>query len=279
MPVVAPLLWTLGVFSLFGLFFWVSILLPARATPRMQEGWRWLQWRPLPVDLPQWMGMGFCLALLLQTITYTFLFSDEAVSLPPGVLILLSILMFQGLLTGVFFLRMRKARIDVPQALGLDSPFMLREMIAGLVGYCMSLPLVAIAGLLTHALYVHFDWEIVPQPLLEEFASVSGWMNWVTLFLLVGFIGPLLEEVVFRGFLFTWLRQRLGIHGGLWVQAVVFALIHQHGAGFLPLLALSLVLGLAYVYTQRFMVCVWIHAYFNMMTLVNLVLMPETVTG
>lgn len=272
MPVELRVLWALGLLSLFGLFFWVSLLLPATSTPRMQAGWRWLQWRPLPHDLPQWMGMAFLLGLILQSLFHGFVLNNREVPLPSGVMILVSILLFQGILTATLFLRLQHARIHVPEALGLESPFALRELIAGLVGYCMALPLVGLAGLITQAVFARFQWDLTPQPLLEEFSSVSGWMNWGTLFLLVGFIGPLLEEVVFRGFLFAWLRQKMGVHAGLWIQALVFALIHQHGAGLLPLFALSVVLGLAYIYTQRLMVCVWLHAIFNLMTMINVVL-------
>lgn len=275
MPVETRLLWVLGLLSLFGLFFWVSILLPATATNRMKEGWRWLQWRPLPVDLPFWMTLAFLVSFTLQLAYVTLVLRGGEHTLPPGVQVLISILCFQGLLTATLFIRMRRAQLDVPTALGMEHPFRLHEVTAGLVGYCMSLPLVGIAGLLTHELYSRLQWEILPQPLLEEFSRIEGWMNWLTLFLLVGFIGPLLEEVVFRGFLFTWLRQQIGVHAGLWIQALVFALIHQHGTGFLPLFALSVVLGLAYVYTRRLMVCVWMHAFFNMVTLVNVMIAVE----
>lgn len=276
MEIEESVLRLLGILSLFGVFFWVSILLPARATPVMREGWRWLQWRPFPPWLPRWMGTGFLLGLVLQSLLILILPENALGMLPPGVVVLISIVLFQGLLTAVLFLCLHRARLHVPQVLGLESAFSLREMVAGFVGYCMALPLVALTSLLTAAVYGAMGWEVHAQPLLEEFQAVSGWMNWITLFVLVGFIGPLLEEVVFRGFLFAWLRQKLGVHAGLWIQAMVFGLIHQHGAGFLPLTALALVLGLAYVYTKRLMVCVWMHAFFNMMTLFNVVIVLET---
>jgi len=275
MAVDPRLLWALGMLSLCGLFFWVSLLLPSSSTPRMRDGWRWLQWRPLPYDLPTWMGLGVIGALLLQYLYVQVVLAGGERSFPPGIHILVSILCFQGFLTAILFFRMRMAKIDVPEALGMDSPFQLREVTAGFVGYCMSLPLVVIAGLMTQGLYHVLDWEIKAQPMLDDFTQTAGWMNWLTLFFLVGFIGPLLEEVVFRGFLFSWFRQKMGIHLGLWMQAVVFAFVHQYGAGFFPLMALSLVLGLAYVYSQRLMVCVWIHSFFNVVTLVNVVLSGE----
>jgi membrane protease YdiL (CAAX protease family) len=216
--------------------------------------------------------------LILQTGFHLILQAVGMEKVPPGVIILMSIFLFQGLLTLMLFWRMHHAKLDVPLALGLESPFGVRELVGGLVGYCMALPVVAVAALITTALFAFFHLEIQPQPLLEEFSSTAGWMNWVTLFLLIGFIGPMLEEVIFRGFLFAWLRQRWGIQAGLWLQALVFALIHQYAAGLLPLFALSVVLGLAYVYTQRLMVCVWIHSIFNTVTLLNVILGVEGMT-
>jgi len=271
MPVEARVQWALGALLLFGVFFWVTLLVPATSSPRFREGWRWLQWRPFPHDLAVWMGAGALSGLVLQTVLQSAILASPA-PWPPGLVILCSILVFQGLLAWVLYARLRRAGIDVSIALGLEAPFELRNPVAGLAAYCMSLPLVAIAGLLTQGLFVKFGWDMSNQPMLDELAEVSGWLNWATLFLLVGFIGPLLEEVVFRGFLFTWLRQKAGVGAGLVLQALVFAVIHQHAAGFLMLFALAVMLGLAYVYTRRLMVCVWMHVFFNSLTLINVLL-------
>ena len=261
----------------FGLFFWASVLFTPASRERMRDGWNWLQWRTFPRDLPGWIGGGFCLGILLQS---AYLYLEKSVGgilLQPGVRVLMSILLFQGLLSLVLYVRIHRMRLEVPKVLGLDHPFQLGDLVGGLVGYCMSLPLVALSGLLTTALFDSVGKEIAPQPILDSLSELDGWLNCVTLFLLVVFIGPLLEEVIFRGFLFSWLRQRMGAPLGLVVQAVIFAVIHQYAAGVLPLFALSLVLGLAYVYTQRLMVCVWMHMFFNGMSLVNLMFLTGAV--
>ena len=272
MPVFEPIQGLFILLILFGLFFWVSILLTSGSQNRMHVGWNWLQWRPLPKDLPAWMGITFCVGIFLQAGVVLLEQRLGGVLLQPGVRILLSMILFQGLLAVTLYARIHRYRLDVPQTLGLEKPFQLSDMVAGLAGYCMSLPLVALAGLLTTALFDRFGKEIAPQPLLDSLSELDGWLNWVTLFLLVVFIGPLLEEVVFRGFVFSWFRQRMGAFPGLILQAVLFAVIHQYLAGLLPLFALSLVLGLAYVFTQRLRVCVWIHVFFNGMTILNLLL-------
>ena len=272
MPVDVRIQWVMGVFLLSGICFWVSMMFPAKSQPRMAEGWTWLQWRPFPGDLSAWMGVAFMSGLFLQAGFFSLQGEGGGFFSQPGVMILVSVILFQGLLCLTLYYRLHRLHLNVPEVLGLENPFHLHDLVAGLVGYSMSLPLVTLAGIVTIALFDQIGWELSPQPLLESFTELKGWLNWTTIVLVVVFIGPLLEEVIFRGFVFGWMQQKAGARVAVVFQAFLFALIHQHAAGFLPFFALAIVLGLAYVYTQRLMVCVWMHVFFNGMTLLNLML-------
>lgn len=268
MPAGFPFAWLLGVLLLSGIFFWVSLLFSKHAETALDTGWGWLAWRPLPHDLPRVMAWGFALCFVAQQIFGVIMLSGGLMErLPPGLFILFSILLFQGLLAGVLYRHLRHCGLDPLEVLGLSFPLRFQDLVWGWVGYCMCMPLVGLSSFLTSALFERLQWELKLQPMIEELSQVEGWLNWLSLFLLVGFIGPLLEEVVFRGFVFTWLRQKTGAAAGLILQALIFAVIHQHVASMLPLFGLSLLLGLMYVYTRRLMPCVWAHAFFNTLTL------------
>jgi len=260
-------------FCACGVYFWISLWFSEEAESTLRRGWAWLRWRPLPHDLPATAFGGFCVAFLLQTLLAVFLLGEEGErpDWPPGLVLLLSVLLFQGLLAGVILLRVRRARVSLREAFGLESFLHWRDMAWGLAGYCMALPVVLFTGLVTRAVYVQLNWEWNMQPLVERLGEIDGVLNWISLFVMVGLVGPMLEELIFRGFLFAWLAQRWGAFAGVTVQAAVFAVIHQHGASTLTLFGLAVMLGLVYVYTRRLAACIWMHAVFNSMTLFHAV--------
>lgn len=257
----------MGVLLLSGVCFWVSLLFSPAAGIAWSNGWGWLKWRPLPHDLSKSFLWGFLLTFVLQIGVGLWMYPRMDV-LPVGVVILISIAVFQGLFSLILFVHLQAVGLNILEVLGLESPLHIRDAIWGLMAYCMALPLVVLSSLFTKALFSSLNIELTLQPMIQELSESSGWLNWLSLFLLIGFIGPLLEEFIFRGVLFPWLVQKTGVLPGLFLQAAIFALIHQHAASLLALFSLAILLGLSYIYTRRLMTCVWAHAFFNSMTLV-----------
>ncbi|MDA3873056.1 MAG: type II CAAX endopeptidase family protein [Kiritimatiellae bacterium] len=256
-----------GILLLSGVCFWVSLLFSPGAGFAWRNGWGWLKWRPLPHDLPKSFLWGFLLTFLLQIGVGVWMHPRMDV-LPVGVVILISITVFQGLLSLILFIHLQVVGLNTLEVLGMESPLQVRDTVWGLMAYCMALPLVALSTLFTKALFGSLEIDLTLQPMIQQLSELSGWMNWFSLFLLIGFIGPLLEEFIFRGVLFPWLVQKTGALPGLLLQAAIFALIHQHAASLLALFSLAILLGLCFMYTRRLMTCVWAHAFFNSMTLV-----------
>jgi len=65
----------------------------------------------------------------------------------------------------------------------------------------------------------------------------------ITFYLTLGVLAPLCEETLFRGFLYTSLRQYWGILPCLLVTAGIFAAVHMDMGGFLPLFGLGFMFG------------------------------------
>lgn len=95
--------------------------------------------------------------------------------------------------------------------------------------------------------------------LLMEDRSAST-LLWITLSAVI--VAPVLEELVYRVVLQTWLQQVASPREALIVVAIIFAAVHRFPDA-IPLLPLALVLG--YVYQQRrcFLSVVLIHMLFN----------------
>lgn len=86
------------------------------------------------------------------------------------------------------------------------------------------------------------------------------------------FTAPIVEEVVYRGILYSALQRRLGIIGAVVVVTFLFGLVHvpQYSKNLVPdyptitlLFLLSLTLTLIRVYTKNLLPCIVLHTIFN----------------
>ena len=88
--------------------------------------------------------------------------------------------------------------------------------------------------------------------------------------LLIVFIVPIAEELLFRGFLQTWLKQKVGWGKAILITSIIFSLFHfstQQGAHNLSLLSslfiLSCFLGFLYERQQSLFASIALHMVFN----------------
>jgi len=86
-------------------------------------------------------------------------------------------------------------------------------------------------------------------------------------------LAPLFEETLFRGVLLPVLGARWGVAAGLLASALTFALAHLSLGELAPLLVLGLGLGWLRLRTGRLAPCVLMHAFWNGLTFVNLLLL------
>jgi hypothetical protein len=80
-------------------------------------------------------------------------------------------------------------------------------------------------------------------PLVMETARNSDVPAVIVFYLTLGVLAPICEETLFRGFLYTSLRQYWGILPCLLLTAALFAGVHMDMGGFLPLFALGFLFG------------------------------------
>jgi len=86
------------------------------------------------------------------------------------------------------------------------------------------------------------------------------------------FLFPVIEELFFRGFLLTFLKKYTSTWLALVLSAGVFAFAHVNLDAVLPLWFLGVVLGMAYEQTGSLLLPMGIHACFNLVTALNLLL-------
>jgi len=76
-------------------------------------------------------------------------------------------------------------------------------------------------------------------------------------------VGPVAEEVFFRGLIYRWLRHRVGVWPGLLTSSFLFALLHTDWVAFVPILALGLLFGWVYERTGSLAAPAAVHIFHN----------------
>ncbi len=85
-----------------------------------------------------------------------------------------------------------------------------------------------------------------------------------------GVAAPLVEEIVFRGFLYPLLKKYTGLWFALISSSLLFGIIHVSLVPFIPLAIFGAVLVLLYEYTRTIWAPIIAHAIFNAATLINI---------
>ena len=104
--------------------------------------------------------------------------------------------------------------------------------------------------------------------------SELSWPRFLVTLLGAGLLAPVAEELFFRGFLYTALRQRLGITAAVTISSLVFAIGHIDALGVVAAsFIMGIALALAYEYTRSLWVAIAIHAVNNTLATVLAYLM------
>jgi membrane protease YdiL (CAAX protease family) len=104
------------------------------------------------------------------------------------------------------------------------------------------------------------------QQSVEVFRQVTRASQIIDFLIQAVFLAPMIEELFFRGFLLTYLKNYMSTWGALALSAAVFAIAHQNLDSVLPLWVLGIVLGVAYEHTGCILLPMGIHACFNLTT-------------
>ncbi|MFN7678904.1 MAG: lysostaphin resistance A-like protein [Cyanobacteriota bacterium] len=113
------------------------------------------------------------------------------------------------------------------------------------------------------------------NPLLEMVIGSSDAWALLAFALTAVVLAPLFEETLFRGLLLPVLGRHLGGMGAVLVSALMFALAHLSLGELVPLSVLGIGLGLLRWQSGRLAASVCLHAFWNGLTLFNLLLLSK----
>jgi membrane protease YdiL (CAAX protease family) len=120
-----------------------------------------------------------------------------------------------------------------------------------------------------------FEFFRLPHPeqdTVEMFRQLSSPKAIIVFMLFAAFYNPVVEELFFRGFVLTFLKNYTTPFLAIVLSGGIFACAHLNLGAFLPLWFLGIVLGAAYEHTGSLLVPMTIHGCFNLANALGLLL-------
>lgn len=115
--------------------------------------------------------------------------------------------------------------------------------------------------------------EFPPQPLVELMLNDMGPLYFLFFAFSGIIIAPIVEEVIFRGCLYRFLKSKTTLLYAQWISAFIFALAHANLHSFLPLLFIGFILARLYESSGSIYQSIAFHGFFNATTFVFIALL------
>ena len=156
----------------------------------------------------------------------------------------------------ISFLEGLKLRFRV----GKTGPFKL--ILTGLMTWFVAVPLVIAA----YAVAVQFGSQGSSNPVIGivmDAAHTGNFLAFFMFYLTLGVFAPICEETLFRGFLYSSLRRKMGIFPSVVISAALFAVLHLDVGGVLPLFTLGCLFALVFEKTKSIVPSMITHGLWN----------------
>jgi len=208
-----------------------------------------------------WAVLGFALANAAGTVAYFALpvhLPSETTVRYGGTLIALVTLVTNPVLVGFFALVAHRRAGGAAAYLGLIG-FRLRDLLVGVLA-------IAVLAAVINSVSWLVGLDIVPAVQTDMFTSAraDGWL--LPLLLAIVVVGPIGEEVMFRGFLFRgWVRSRRTLWPGILAISAFFAALHvQYDLfGIVQVFCIGVVLGWTRWWSGSTVLTILMHATIN----------------
>jgi membrane protease YdiL (CAAX protease family) len=158
------------------------------------------------------------------------------------------------------------------RAAGLSITNFFKNVYTGIIGYIAALPL--IAGVMAVVVWIANTLHYEPplEPVLKLFLEESNTLVILYAIFFVTILGPIFEEIFFRGFMYPALKRKIGMGGAILASSALFSALHTNLVGFLPIMLLGVLLAYLYERTGNLVASIIVHIIHNtgMMTFVFL---------
>ena len=149
-------------------------------------------------------------------------------------------------------------------ALGLSVKNFFKNIWYGMVGYIAIIPV--LIGIIAVMAFMMSMIKYVPeqQPVVQLFLKEKNTALLLYTSLFAAIVGPIMEELFFRGFMYNAVKKYVGVFWSAMVTALFFAFLHAHLVGFLPIFVLGVALAYLYERTGTLVSSITVHMIHNL---------------
>jgi membrane protease YdiL (CAAX protease family) len=170
------------------------------------------------------------------------------------------------------FLQLRG--FDLSSIAGFFKIGFVRALSTGTILLLAAYPLILLANTITQRL---FGGDSSKQNIVEVFSGSHTIEQRILIIIFAVAIAPVVEEFLFRFFLYGVIKRYLGSFLGIILNAALFAAAHTHFPSFVPLFVLGCCFTIAYEWSRSILVAMTMHSLFNSVTLIVLAF-PELIS-
>jgi membrane protease YdiL (CAAX protease family) len=148
-------------------------------------------------------------------------------------------------------------------SLGITFKDFYKNVLSGITAYAFILPILISVLILSMLFLDKIGYKAPPQPVFDMFFEEkrSNVILFLTIF--VSVLGPVIEEIFFRGFLYSAVKKRFGILAGVLLSAALFSMLHANISGFLPIMILGVLMAFLYEVTGSLVASISVHILHN----------------
>ena len=114
--------------------------------------------------------------------------------------------------------------------------------------------------------WLKLDFLLPPDTAQQVMDKAGG--NLITTLILVGIVGPIAEEIFFRGFVLPGLMKRFGVTRSLLLSSLLFGIFHFDPGAIVPTFILGLALGWVYLKTGALWPAIFAHGLHNSLAII-----------
>jgi membrane protease YdiL (CAAX protease family) len=196
----------------------------------------------------------------------------------PFIELLREILLLHGVALAAAFLVVSRHSVGPDLSLGLRRRHRVRDMCRGVLLQGAAMPALMALMYGWHVILDRTGQQQQLQRVVQLLADPQPTVLLVASGALTVVVAPILEEVIFRGFVMATLIRRVGPVLGIIGSAAFFGILHGWPAC-VPIFAVGLLFGYLYWRTGSLWVSIGCHAAFNAVNLVSIRLLSEQVTN
>lgn len=178
---------------------------------------------------------------------------------------LISLLSLQGMALFLVTLFLREQELTWAKGFGLGNRWQ-KAILWGCIVACLYVPIGTLLQWLSAEVVTRLPWlNLKPeaQQVVTTLQSEHIGLRTITFGVLSILVVPPAEEALFRGILYTVIKQAGFPRLALWGSSILFALVHTNLVTFVPLMLLALILIVLYEKTGNLLSPIVTHALFN----------------